>query len=436
MKHYKRGCLNCQAASLAIENQQIANETTLLLTTLLQTTLFNSKKNYTFAPQKYKIMNTDYVIPFVFGTKADGERFTDRKEETKALLQNFTHGVNTIIISPRRMGKTSLVERTINLIEDCDIKIAKFDAFGCRCEQDFVDALATAVMKATSNKWEEWIENAKTFLTRFVPKISVGPDPMNDFSVSLEYNRANHTTEDILQLPEIIAQEKGIRLLICIDEFQQIGEFADSLTFQKKLRSVWQLQSHVSYCLYGSKKHMMENIFLSHSHPFYRFGDIMYLKKISETDWVSFICQRFEATGKNISKDLAREICVTTDCYSAYVQQLAWFVWIQTDDTANEDCLNKAINRLLDANESLFINQTEKLSDFQMNFLHAIADGIHTSFSQQNVLSRYRIGTSANVSRLKKSLIEKDLIDTIAPNQVDFADPILCLWLKKRVWRQ
>lgn len=380
-------------------------------------------------------MTAEYDLPFVFGVKTEGNKFTDRKEETETLRMNFLYGVNTIIISPRRMGKTSLVEKVVGMTDDPHVRIAKFDAFGCRSEQDFVDAFATAVMKATSNKWEEWMENAKIFLSRFVPKVSFGQDPMNDFSVSLEYNPSNHSTEDILQLPEVIAQEKGVRIVVCIDEFQQIGEFSDSLTFQKKLRSVWQLQSHVSYCLYGSKKHMMERIFLNRSYPFYRFGDIIYLKKIAEEDWVNFICERFEATGKHISRELAHEICLTTECYSSYVQQLAWLVWLRTDGEASCDDLQQAINRLLDTCESLFIQQTESLSEYQMNFLRALTEGVHTSFTQQAVLKKYRLGTSANIARLKKALVEKDLIDTTAPNYLEISDPILSLWLRKRIWR-
>lgn len=379
-------------------------------------------------------MGKEIDVPFVFGVKAEGSKFTDRKEETELLKSNFIYGVNSIIISPRRMGKTSLVDKVAKLVEAQDIRIAKFDAFACRCEQDFVDAFATAVMKATSKRWEEWMENAKTFLSRFVPKISLGQDPTSDFSVSLEYNPSNHTTEQILQLPEQIAESKGIRIVVCIDEFQQIGEFSDSLTFQKKLRSVWQLQSHVSYCLYGSKKHMMEKIFLNRSYPFYRFGDILYLKKISEPDWVSFICERFEVTGKHISEDLARQICLKTECYSSYVQQLAWFVWLSTKDEAQQMDVDFAMNRLLDSCEALFIQQTENLSQYQMNFLRAIAEGVHASFTQQSILKQYNLGTSANVTRLKKAMVEKDLIETTAPNHLEISDPILSAWLKRRVW--
>ena len=175
------------------------------------------------------------------------------------------------------------------------------------------------------------------------------------------------------RLPEMIARSKGCHIVVCIDEFQQIGDFPDSLTFQKKLRSVWQLQSHVSYCLYGSKKHMMEQMFQNAGYPFYRFGDFFYLNKISEKDWVEYICQRFESTGKHISEELACEICQVTDRYSSYVQQLAWFVWlrVQDDSAATEEDLKYGIDRLLDACEPLFIQQTEDLSAYQMNFLHA-----------------------------------------------------------------
>ena len=381
-------------------------------------------------------MANNFEAPFVVGVRVEVDTFTDRKEETERLKANFMYGVNTILISPRRMGKTSLVDKVCSLVESENIRIARIDAFGCRSENDFVNAFATAVVRATSSRWEEWMENAKVFLSRFVPKISFGQDPLNDFSISLEYNASNSTTEDVLQLPELIAKEKGFRIVVCIDEFQQIGDFADSLTFQKKLRGIWQLQTHVSYCLYGSKKHMMEQMFQDQSYPFYRFGDLFYLNKISEADWVAYICERFEVTGKHISEELAREICTVTDRYSSYVQQLAWLVWLKTQHEATESDVQYGIDRLLDACEPLFIQQTEDLSAYQMNFLHALVNGIHTGFTQSEILKTYRLGTAANITRLKKALIEKDLVCLSAPKHLELSDPILALWLKRRVWRE
>lgn len=382
-------------------------------------------------------MSKNIDSPFVFGVRVEGDTFTDRREETERLKSNFTYGVNTILISPRRMGKTLLVDKVCSLVESENIKIARIDAFGCRSENDFINAFATAVVRATSNKWEEWMENAKVFLSRFVPKISFGQDPINDFSLSLEYNISNQMAEDVLRLPEVIAQSKGYRIVVCIDEFQQIGDFKDSLAFQKKLRGIWQLQSHVSYCLYGSKKHMMEQMFQNQSYPFYRFGDFFYLSKISEEDWVKYICQRFELTGKHISEELAREICLVTDRYSSYVQQLAWFVWLRTADSseATLDDVEYGINCLLDACEPLFIQQTEDLSAYQMNFLHALANGVHNGFTQSAILKDYSLGTAANITRLKKALVDKDLIMATGPRYLEISDPILTLWLKKRVWK-
>lgn len=374
--------------------------------------------------------------PFVFGVRVEGDAFTDRKDETERLRMNFLYGVNTILISPRRMGKTSLVDKACALVKSDSVKIAKMDAFGCRSEADFVDSFATAVIRATSSKWEEWIENAKTFLSRFVPKVTFGQDPVNDFSISFEYNTGNNAVEDILRLPERIAAQKGCRLVVCVDEFQQIGEFPDSLTFQKKLRSVWQLQSHVSYCLYGSKKHMMENMFQRQDYPFYRFGDLFYLGKISESDWIEYIRGRFEITGKEISEELARRICEVTERYSSYVQQLAWFVWLRCGNAATAEDVEFGIDRLLDACEPLFIQQTESLSAYQMNFLHLLADGIHSGFTRTSVLGSYRLGTAANITRIKKSLMEKELITISGPMAYEISDPILSLWLKRRVWKK
>jgi len=374
------------------------------------------------------------LTPFIFGTKVEGDTFTDRREETEILHQNFTHGINTIIISPRRMGKTSLVEKGSMMSESKNLRIARMDAFACRSVRDFEDALATAVIKATSTKFEEWIANARNFLSHLVPKVSLSPDPINEFSISIDYDNIPNSLDEVLALPEKIAEKNGYRIVVCIDEFQQIGEMTDSLTFQKKLRTIWQHQKHVSYCLYGSKKHMMEKIFLNSSCPFYKFGDLIYLKKIKREEWIPFICNRFKATGKSINEELAGQICDYTECYSSYVQQLAWFVWLKTENAADDECIKYGIMRLLDANESLFIQMTESLSEYQMNFLRALTDGITTGFSRQEILKKYRLGTSANINRLKTSLKERDLIDTTTANHMDICDPVLKLWLKRRVW--
>lgn len=369
--------------------------------------------------------------PFVFGVATSGDNFTDREKESARLLSNFTHGVNTVLISPRRWGKTSLVKKVCKLAQSDKLKIVYLDIFSCRTDSEFYDAFASAVLKQTSSKFDEIIENAKIFLSRISPKFTIGTDPMSDFSVSLELNPKSDDIDEILQLPEKIARKKGVRIVICIDEFQQIAEFKDSKTFQKRLRTVWQLQQAVSYCLFGSKKHLMNELFEKGSLPFYKFGDSIYLSKISTADWISYICERFESTGKHISKELAQRVCLTVDNHSSYVQQLAWLLWIQTEDEATEQNFANAYQDLIDQNSPLFEKQTESLSAYQMNFLRALVDGVNREFTTAEILQKYQFGSSANVSIIKKALIKKELIE-IENRQVLLADPVMKLWLKQK----
>lgn len=370
--------------------------------------------------------------PFTFGVATSGDNFTDREKETERLLLNFRHGINTILISPRRWGKTSLVQKVCRLAQSDQLKVVYLDIFSCRSDREFYEAFASAVLKQTSSKWEEWVENARQFLSRITPQISMGTDPMTDFSISFEINPKNNDGEEILQLPEKIAHEKGCNIVVCIDNFQQIAEFKDSKIFQKRLRSVWQLQKSVSYCLFGSKKHLMNELFEKKSYPFYKFGDTMYLPKIGTQDWIAYICRRFEATGKQIPKELAEKICQSMENHSSYVQQLAWLVWIHTDKVATEQDFEAAYQNIIDQNTPLFEKQTESLTTYQMNFLRAVIDGIHSEFTTQEVLHKYQLGSSANVSIVKRALIKKELIE-IEKRQVVIPDPVMAVWLKREL---
>ncbi len=368
--------------------------------------------------------------PFIFGVATYGSNFTDREKETARLLSNFLHGVNTVLISPRRWGKTSLVKKVCSKVQSDKLKIVYLDIFSCRTDREFYNAFATAVLKQTSSKFEEILESAKIFLSRISPKFSIGPDPLTDFSISFELNSNSDEIDEILQLPEKIAQKNGVSIVVCIDEFQQISEFRDSKILQKRLRAVWQLQKRVSYCLFGSKKHLMNELFEKKSLPFYKFGDTIYLQKISTNDWISYICERFESTGKSISKELAKKICLAVDNHSSYVQQLSWLLWVQTINEATEQNYADAYQDLIDQNTPLFEKQTENLSAYQMNFLRALTAGVNSEFTSAEILQKYQLGSSANVSIIKQALVKKELIE-MDNKKVQLADPVMALWLNQ-----
>ena len=369
---------------------------------------------------------------FVYGMSVGGDNFTDRIEETKRIKLDFENGINVILISPRRMGKTSLIKKVISEIDSPEIKVVYMDIYDCRSEYDFYNRFAETMMKSTGNQLEQVMENIKRFLVRVSPKLLFSPEPNSEFSVSLGITPRDYSPEEILDLPERIAKEQGIRIVVCIDEFQQIGEFADSLTVQKRLRGVWQHHQHVSYCFFGSKKHLMENIFQSRRMPFYQFGEMLHLKCIPTEYWVPFICSRFEKYGKKISEEYAARICHTVKNYSSYVQQLAWNVMAETEIEVNEESFTEGFNALLEQNSSLFIQQTEGLTTYQLNFIRLLCNGIHSGFNTQSVVEQYSLGSKSNVDRIKKCLIDRELI-TIEKEGVFLADCVFELWFKREM---
>lgn len=367
---------------------------------------------------------------FIYGVSVSGENFTDRVQETQRLKMDFENGQNVILISPRRMGKTSLVKRVQSLVDGRNIKVVYMDIYDCRSEYDFYNKFATAVLKGASGKMDLFMENVKNFLVRLSPKVSFSPDPTMDYSVSLGITPQNYSPEEILNLPEQIAQKQGIHLVVCIDEIQQIGELQDSLTIQKRMRSVWQLQQHTSYCLFGSKKHLLANLFQNKRMPFYHFGDTLYLQPIPTADWIPFICKKFAEKGKSISEELAGKICTLVSNHSSYVQQLAWNVLVNTDKEVTEEILHQGTEELLAQSSPLFMQQIQGLTTYQMNFIRCLSQGNRKDFGSRKILESYNLGSKSNISRLKMSLIEKEIIEE-EKGEVHLSDPIFELWFKR-----
>lgn len=370
---------------------------------------------------------------FVYGVAVRDYNFTGRKAETERLIRNFKGGINTILISPRRWGKTSLVNHARKNLSDCDILTVYVDIFGCKNEYEFYNVFATAVLKQTASKVQTWMEEARDFLVRLTPKISFSPDPMSEYSVSLGISPTTHSPEEILDMVEQIAQRKQRHIVVCIDEFQQIGEMENGKHVQARLRGAWQHHQHVSYCLFGSKQHMMSNIFLNRSMPFYQFGDLIWLGKIPTADWLEYIVSHFEDAGRHITKEQATWICEAVDNYPSYVQHLAAILLSHTPQgTAVDDAYKEpALAELISTNEALYMQQVEPLSSYQMNLLRAISAGNHSGFNEKKLRNDYDLGSPSNMVRLREALIERDLI-TSQMKKLYITDPVFAIWLRRR----
>lgn len=374
--------------------------------------------------------------PFIYGSTVSTHSFTNREAETEKLKRNLLQGINTMIISPRRWGKSSLVEKVILDIQrkEKKAKVVLIDLFTVSREEEFLETFAREVIKASSSKWQEWMHAGKAFFKKLVPKLSLGIDPNTDFSLSFDWVELKKHSDEVLNLPEVIAKKKNIRLIVCLDEFQNLSSFSSYLDLEKKMRAVWQRQKNVTYCLYGSRRHMMEDIFNNPSKPFYRFGDIMILQKIETTKWVSFICKSFKATGKNIDQADAEKIPVLMKNHSWYVQQLAHYTWNLTQKKAGAAEIEAALKELLNANMPLYQKEIETISTTQLNLLKAIARN-ETQFTSAAVMQAYQLGTPRNVSKNKDELKKDELIHEI-DGKIEFVDPAFELWFNRQYFNK
>lgn len=370
--------------------------------------------------------------PFVFGKIATDENFTDREQETASLITHFTSLINTIIISPRRWGKSSLVNKAAKLAMECEdrLRVCHIDLFNVRNEEHFYALLAQKVIAATSSRWEEAIVNAKKFFSHLVPKISIGTDPANEVSIDFDWEDVKRNPDEVLDLAEKIAQEKGLKIVICIDEFQNIAEFDAPDYFQKKLRSHWQQQQNVAYCLYGSKRHMMLEVFSNSSKPFYKFGTLMFLDKIETPYLVEFFMKRFADTGKSICNEASLLIATLVDNHPYYAQQLAQLSWLRTKNVCTERIVREAHLALVEQLSLLFVTITETLTTQQLCYLKALLAG-EKSITSTEVMHRYGISSPTSVSRSKVALVKNDILDNKA-GEISFQDPIYAYWLKTR----
>ena len=369
--------------------------------------------------------------PFNFGKVIEGAYFTNRTKEMKRLEQNFINQTNTVLISPRRWGKSSLVKNTTDKLirKNKKYKVVYIDLFNVLNEDEFYKEFAYQVIKATSNKIEEWLHTARQYLSKLKPSVSFGDVPGAEVELLMQLPEIKKNYKDILNLPEAIAKEKGITILVCIDEFQNIERFTkEHVALQKKLRAQWQLQQQVVYCLYGSKRHMMMHLFESASMPFFKFGDVFYLEKIQMEHWLPFIEKQFVETKKIITAPQSEKIVNLMNRHPYYVQQLCQLVWLNTDKKVTDAIIADSLKDLIERNNSLFQRDFESLSETQINFLKALTCG-ETSFSSQKVLHQYGIGTSANITRVISALENKEIINKTGKS-MEFADPAFEIYFK------
>ena len=373
--------------------------------------------------------------PFVFGHLSSTENFVNRTKDIDKLHQNIDNQIHTILLSPRRWGKSSLVR----VLEDKIGKSKKtvfchLDMFNSSSEMDFYQSFSKEILKKTHNKSNDFFESINIFFKNLAPEVSFKAGNLAELSLKFDKEKTENSFVEILNLPEEIAKKKKIKIVVCIDEFQNLDKFKDPLLFQQRLRASWQHHQNVVYILYGSKRSMLSSIFESQSMPFYRFGDVLYLQKIDTSHWLKFIQSRFKKTNKKIHKKYTLRLIDEMENHSYYVQQLAYTVWNNTQNEVDESILTDSINDIIGRNAMMFESIFENLSTNQIKVIHMLVDNINAKHTSAAMINKYELVSSANVIQALKSLENKEVIDRFE-GYTQFIDPVFKMWLKIRAFK-
>ena len=368
--------------------------------------------------------------PFINGSIYDVNFLIDKKE-IDHLTSNFESGENSILTSPRNWGKSTIVKTVCEQFKNQEkIKFCFIDLKTIRSEEGFYLAFSKMILIATSSNHEEIRNNAQNYLFRYFPRIIFTSESELDFNLRLDLEEAIHFPEEILNLAENIIKNKKYLLSICLTNFQRILEFKESLNFQRKLNSSWEKHLSVSYCLTGCKPELLLNMFSNVKLPLYKFGDIIQVSNNKTSQWIKFISKKFKDSKKTISKKSIKLILSLTENHPFYLQLLARASWEYTKNKCKKEKIHRAFGLLIDQFDLIFQNHTRTLSSTQINFLKAFLNN-EDQLSSKETISKYMLGTSANVSRIKHALIKKEII-YIEEGRIEFLDPTYKYWLKHR----
>jgi uncharacterized protein len=352
--------------------------------------------------------------PFEYGGVVTGDAFCNREAEKTDLLKAIRNDEKLFVFSERRFGKTSLVRSVIAKLPHKDTVSAYVDLWPTDDESSFVTALAKAITSSMTTSVEKLLTTAKELFSSLVPTITLNDEGKPELSFGFSRNvKIDQAIEEVLETADRIANKEKKNVVVVFDEFQQILQYENDLV-ERKLRSVIQNHRKVAYIFLGSRRHLIQKMFMEKNRPLYRAGGHYPLGPISEKDWTPFIRNHFRTTERLISDDLIHSIYTRTQGHPFYTQHLCHAVWELCDRKAKvtPKMLDDATQLLLERENYAYTTLWESLAVNQRKFLKGLASeaGKVQPFSSE-FIGQYGLGSGSNVQRAVDSLIEKDVID-------------------------
>ena len=369
--------------------------------------------------------------PFVFGKIVDKENFCNRKEEIQYLLRNIENGFSTWLFAPRRYGKSSLIKETFKKTPS-NIKTIYFDLYNVQSIDDFSRKYSNTIAKELFN-WKDDVKKISKQLGKYLLKLQ--PQLNFDLNANPSISFTNNEivdqieVEEVLSLPQKLAEEKNTKICIAFDEFQEVSRIDKFLI--NWMRSVFQNQKNISYVFLGSKQSLMQNIFSSINSPFYEYALKMDIKPIERRELFKFIEKKFAEQKLNINDKTINDILNYSNCHPHFTQYFASVVFDEIRNGNNEnnkDFRTKWMEKIINGQSVVFQNIYDQLNNNQRKILLTLSHSTLELFSNAT-RKEYNLPTSSTLSTNIKSLIQKDLIYK-ENNIYKLSNPIFNNWLK------
>jgi hypothetical protein len=371
--------------------------------------------------------------PFRFGDLALDDAFADRAQELKELTSDMRNGQNVVVFAPRRYGKSSLMWRASHqLIRRHEVLVAQVDLMKTPTRERLAEKLAESIYEdiaSTLFKVRERAVGAFRGL-RLTPSISLNTDGTLGFSfqAGARSQDIDATLEHLLELPARLGAERGRRVAVVFDEFQEISSIDPGLL--ALMRSVFQEQPEVAHVYLGSKRHMMERIFNDANEPFWRSAKQMELGVIPPRLFARFIEARFERTLRGLATGVVPALLAITHAHPYGTQELAYALWEATPEgsAAGDEQLGQALEQVLRSENSHFARIWQGASRAQRLTLEALArDPGRPPMSNAYRRTHGLPGTST-VQRALEALVHDELAER-HESGYRIAEPFLAEWI-------
>ena len=381
--------------------------------------------------------------PFLFGKIVTGQHFCDREEEQRLIAENLTGGQSVVVISPRRMGKSSLLA----------VVSAKLKAKGVVCGRIDFFALnsVSKILSETLRVCAEMILTQESSLKRFVnvigdvfkrTRIAIEPAPDGGISIKPELGLPVDVrvtlTEAVLGLDRFLAKKNRQGLLV-LDEFQEIAAVdkfgQDSL--EAEFRTVMQSAKRLSFAFLGSRAAVLAEMFTQRSRPFYQAAKIVELGPIDRRSLQAYIRRRFasaEITVENLSPVLD-----VVEGHPDYTQRLCSHLYdiaSAADDlpqplVLDDSLVDRALKEMIDRCALMFIPEWSGYPLRQRQVLSLLAEKGPMRRVPSVELAEYDM-THTTFNTALRELLRKGTVRTDAAGQYRLTDPIFRRWAARK----